>query len=142
MRFAVIDKARCPVRGQAIIEFALIFPILLLIIMGIFDFGYAVFANNMIENAARAGARAAVIKANSDTIIRGRARSVAPGLDLSNDAQIVISPSPNRSYDQPVSVTVRYLYRPITPLIGQVIGGGIQLSATSTMIVEGVIEIH
>ncbi len=136
----MIDKARSTVRGQAIIEFALIFPILLLIIMGIFDLGYAVFANNMIENAARTGARAAAIQANSIEYIKQRARSVAPGVNLSNDSQIIISPQV-REYKQPVSVTVRYLYHPITPLIGQVIGGGIQLSATSTMIVEGTIPI-
>lgn len=126
--------------GQAIIEFALVMPILALIIVGIFDLGSGVFANNMIENAARAGARAAVIKLNNDAAIRQHVRAVAPTLNLP-DSQITISPSPTRTFDEPVTVTVTYTYKPITPFIGQILPSGIKLSAKSTMIVEGVIAI-
>jgi len=45
-------------RGQALIEFAFILPFLLIITGGIVDFGLAFFVGQVIENAAREGARA------------------------------------------------------------------------------------
>ena len=46
--------------SQALIEFALISPLLLLLIFGIIDIGRAVFYYDTLEHAAREGARAAV----------------------------------------------------------------------------------
>ncbi len=43
--------------GTTAIEFALIAPILLLLMMGIMEFGLILFANNVIENAVTIGAR-------------------------------------------------------------------------------------
>ena len=48
-------------RGQALIEFAFILPFLLVIVGGIVDFGLAFFIGQMIENAAREGARAGAV---------------------------------------------------------------------------------
>ena len=48
-------------RGQALVEFALIFPILIILLIAIFDLGRLVFAYNDITNAARQGARTAII---------------------------------------------------------------------------------
>lgn len=44
-------------QGQSIVEFALILPIMVLVIAGIFDLGRAFFASITITNAAREGAR-------------------------------------------------------------------------------------
>ena len=46
-------------KGQAIIEFALILPFLLVLIGGAIDFGLSIFAGHIAENAAREGARRA-----------------------------------------------------------------------------------
>ena len=48
-------------RGQALIEFAFILPFLLVIVGGIVDFGLAFFIGQVIENAAREGARAGAV---------------------------------------------------------------------------------
>ncbi len=48
-------------QGQAIVEFALIAPILILLIMGVFDLGLAFFTNITLQNAAREGARYATL---------------------------------------------------------------------------------
>jgi Flp pilus assembly protein TadG len=47
-------------RSQALIEFALISPVLLLLIFGVIDIGRAVFYYDTLNHAAREGARAAV----------------------------------------------------------------------------------
>jgi Flp pilus assembly protein TadG len=48
-------------RGQGLVEFALVFPLIILIIFGIFDLGRAVYAYNTLANAARQGARVAAV---------------------------------------------------------------------------------
>ena len=42
-------------------EFALVLPIFLLIVFGVFDLGRGVFAYNTVANAAREGARVAAV---------------------------------------------------------------------------------
>jgi Flp pilus assembly protein TadG len=59
---AVMARVR-PVRrdGQALVEFALVLPIFLLIVFGVFDLGRGVYAYNTVANAAREGARVAAV---------------------------------------------------------------------------------
>ncbi len=47
-------------RSQALIEFALVSPVLLLLVFGIIDLGRAVFYYDTLSHAAREGARSAV----------------------------------------------------------------------------------
>ncbi len=44
-------------KGQSLVEFALVLPVMVLIVAGIFDLGRAFFASITITNAAREGAR-------------------------------------------------------------------------------------
>src|SRR5450759_2456703 len=48
-------------RGQSLVEFALVLPLLLLILLGIIQFGFIFNTQVTITNAAREGARAATI---------------------------------------------------------------------------------
>src|ERR1700732_1363682 len=52
-------------RSQALIEFALISPVLLLLLFGIVDIGRAVFYFDTLSHAAREAARTAVRASNS-----------------------------------------------------------------------------
>lgn len=52
---------RPPGRGQALVEFALIFPILILVLFGLVDLGRGVYAFSTVSNAAREGARVAAV---------------------------------------------------------------------------------
>lgn len=47
--------------GQAMVEFALVLPILLLIVCGIIDFGWLFFNQLSLDNACREGARYATV---------------------------------------------------------------------------------
>ena len=53
MRFLRTDAER----GQTLVEFGLIIPIVLLIMVGLFDLGRVVFINNSLSDGARDGAR-------------------------------------------------------------------------------------
>ena len=69
-------------RGQALVEFAFVLPILILLLVGIFDFGRAVYAFNTVNNAAREGSRLAIVDQNCDAIGQV-ARQHASSLDVS-----------------------------------------------------------
>lgn len=47
--------------GQALVEMALVLFLLLLLVLGIFEFGRAMYIKNTLTHAARAGARAGVV---------------------------------------------------------------------------------
>ena len=48
-------------KGQAMVEFALVLPLLLILLCGIIDFGWLYYNQITLNNAAREGARYAVI---------------------------------------------------------------------------------
>lgn len=59
---ATMNRSRPPgERGQAIVELALTLPLLLLVVLGIFDFGLMFSRFGIVTNAAREGARVAVL---------------------------------------------------------------------------------
>jgi Flp pilus assembly protein TadG len=124
-------------RGQGLVEFALVLPILLLVIFGIIDFGRAVYAYNTIGNAARTGGRVAIVS-QTDASIETAAinQAVALGTQPSNVTTTYGCESPY-SIDCIVSVTVTYTFHPITPVIGQ-IWQAINMSSTTQLPIEHV----
>ena len=54
-------RRRRRTRGQALVEFALVLPVFLLLLCGVLDFGFMLFNQMTLGSAAREGARAAVI---------------------------------------------------------------------------------
>ncbi len=136
MRGLLLPKLET-VKSQALVEFALIVPLLLLVLMGIFDLGWAVYAKNTITDAAREGARAGIVLSATDAQISARVHAAAPSLA---NLQVTIDPPVIRTFNQPITVTIVYTYVPVTPLIGQIVtGSGLRLQGSSSMIVEGVI---
>ena len=59
--------------GQAIIEMALTLPLLLLVVFGIFDFGFMFQRYEVVTNAAREGARLGVLPDYSEAEAEARA---------------------------------------------------------------------
>jgi Flp pilus assembly protein TadG len=57
----LVRRFRRDRRGQALVEFALVVPLLLIMVMAIIDFGRAWNLHQTITDAAREGARTAVI---------------------------------------------------------------------------------
>jgi hypothetical protein len=61
-KFLSLSGKRNRRRGQSLVEFAILLPLLVLIVFGVLDLGRAFFALITITNAAREGARFAVLK--------------------------------------------------------------------------------
>jgi Flp pilus assembly protein TadG len=131
-----IKKRTTTDEGQAVVEFAVILPVLLLVLFAILQFG--VLFNNYIQvtAAAREGARKA---ATSRTLgVAGAesaataAKSAAPGLTTSN-LGITYPNSPTFVQGSDVKVQVTYPYS--ISIIGLVVSSG-NLTASTTMRVE------
>jgi Flp pilus assembly protein TadG len=85
-------------RGAELIEFALTFPLLLLVVLGIIDMGLILQRYELITNAAREGARVAVLPDYRDADIVARVQQYIEGagldlatVDISTPAARVIS---------------------------------------------------
>lgn len=80
-------------RGAALLETAITIPLVLLISVGIFEFGRAFQTWQVLTNAAREGARIAVLPATTDEQVQALVRSYmnAGGLPLANDASVDVS---------------------------------------------------
>ena len=80
-------------RGQSLVEFALVLPIIILLMMGVFDMGRVVFINNSLSDGARHAARHATINPRDIGVAAGdpdycerieeAMRSAVLGLELS-----------------------------------------------------------
>jgi Flp pilus assembly protein TadG len=130
-------KRRNTDRGQAVVEFAVILPVLLLILFAILQFG--VVFNNYIQvtAAAREGARKAAVSrslgtSSAETAATTAAKNAAPGLNQSN-ITVSFPGSPTFAQGSDVSVQVTYPYS--ISIIGLVVASG-NLSSTTTMRVE------
>jgi Flp pilus assembly protein TadG len=136
MRRPTLRRSRARRRGQALAEFALVFPIAMLILIAVFDVGRGVFAYNGLTNAAREGARLAAVNQDSATI-KLRVQAMTFGTSITNLA----SPTFVKFYQEgpanpptsnPVCATMAVgcvavvraesNWSAITPIIGQIIG--------------------
>jgi Flp pilus assembly protein TadG len=161
------DAVRGPLhrweRGQALAEFALVFPFIVLVVISGIEIGRAVNDYNTIVNAARQGARVAAVNQisthtecnesrpvedplNAHWSIWGCVMAAAPALSIqSSDVSVTYTAPSGTTLDCTgtlhigciAAVTVVYHYAPATPLAGTVIHS-ITMSATSQMPIERV----
>jgi len=64
-------------RGASAVEFGLVLPLLVLVLMGILDWGYYFFTEQVVVNAAREGARAGSLQALDDAAAQADAQAAA-----------------------------------------------------------------
>jgi Flp pilus assembly protein TadG len=104
-------------RGAAAIEFALILPILVILVFGVIEFGRVFNAQISITNAAREGARSMAIH-NNAVNAKVAARDAAPALSpLLSLASVDVSPATCVSGSS-VTVTTHYTVDFVTGYFG------------------------
>lgn len=79
-------------RGAELIEFAITLPVLLLIGLGIIDFGLLFQRYEVVTNAAREGARVAVLPGytDPDVVVRVNQYLVAGGLTATHPSPVIV----------------------------------------------------
>jgi Flp pilus assembly pilin Flp len=112
--------------GASSIEFALILPILVMLMVGIFEFGMAYSNYIAITHAAREGARLAAVNQFSEDLVRERAYPVNP------DSVSLSFPYGN-VHGEPVMVTIKYNKKIAIPLWGTAI---LPLQSQASMRIE------
>ncbi len=139
--------------AQSLVEFALIFPMLLVLLLGFLDLGRVIFYYSSLTNAVREGTRKAIVnhtyleEAEDGTdlyklpcsaqepadplndslrcIVYRRSIGLPQGFDPISDISFVITTNAkdNTLYET-VQITARYCFNPVTP--------GVQLLFSST----------
>ena len=119
-------------KGQALVEFALIFPVIVIILFGIIEFGRLWETMSVLTSAAREGARVAAVTAPDPNRVHSAAQSVLSAANISNASIIIVGPNSSAQ----VIVTVQMTYAPIT---GSIVPGirPFTLAKSTTMHWEG-----
>lgn len=124
-------------KGQSLVEFALVLPILLLLVFGIVEFGRAFNTYLIISNASREGARYAVVGAENGEIIDAIEAKTST---LGSSVDILISPEDksSRTNGEPVDIKVSYSLSLITPIVGPLISedNSLNIESITTMRME------
>jgi Flp pilus assembly protein TadG len=113
--------------GQSTVEFALVLPFVMLILLGLLQAGVMLRDQLVIVGAAREGAREAAVSADRRRI-EAAAHRAAPGLNLA----VQVTRGARRGETARVQVTARPT---ILPLVGGIVSGR-KLSAEAVMRVE------
>jgi Flp pilus assembly protein TadG len=122
--------------GGVAIEFAMLFPVLMLVIYGIVEFSHYGFTQMTLSDAARSGTRYAVVNGGTSpapatnstitTIVRNSATRLTPA-----DVGVVATFVPNNMPGSVAQVDVTY---PFTPLLSGVLPP-LTLTAQSRMVI-------
>ena len=135
--------------GQALTEFAFVLPIFILVMVGLFDLGRAVFSYNTITNAAREGARLAIVNQDVPSIIE-RSKQQTAIAELNDPSvevafyQLLENGTPDYSNECDLVavgcvaiVEFEATYQPITPLLASILfAHGVTFTARSVLDVE------
>lgn len=109
-------------RGQSLVEFALIFPVVIFLLLGFFDIGRVIFYYSSLSNAVREGTRAGIVN-------RGYLEDAKSGSDLGKAVMAVnpICPTVDPTQDTLRCIVYRYGFAlankldPLTDIMPQVI---------------------
>jgi Flp pilus assembly protein TadG len=120
-------------RAQALVEFALVAPLFFLLIFAVIDFGRYVYYVQILNNAAREGARYAIVHGSnslnptgptssdpSGNAVKSVVRSYAVGV-IGDSTVLVVNPSWNptslNTRGTRVTVQVTYPFHSVIPVV-------------------------
>jgi Flp pilus assembly protein TadG len=121
--------------GQALVEFALIAPLLFILLFGILQFGFTFGGQIVLSNAAREAARYASTYPLSPGGIQGPVQAqvnayLGPNLPANNGGAVATAtycwftnPGTPTTYSYKVRVGVTYGHTLFVPLVGQFVDG-------------------
>ena len=131
----MIRRLRKGEHGQALVEMALVLPLLLLLLFGVIEMGRVGYAYITVSNAAREGGRLATIGV-ADADIEISLKDGAVSLDPASLTITITPPTSQRQSGQAVTVLVTYPVQLIIPIISNVISNPVIVSSSISMRIE------
>jgi Flp pilus assembly protein TadG len=132
-------------RGAALLEAAITIPLILLISVAIFEFGRAFQTWQVLTNAAREGARIAVLAETSDDQVRDAVRNYMKGggLSLAESESVVVDVARNEplgsNNGSRISISYPFNFMVLNPVVQLVTpssatgAGPLSMGATALM---------
>ncbi|MBU9714007.1 TadE/TadG family type IV pilus assembly protein [Evansella tamaricis] len=122
-------------KGQSLVEFALVIPILLILIVGIVDVGRMLYTYSSLHFTAQETVRLGGL-GNEDNVLRQFARDNFTAGDSSNLTVLITPDQGSRVSGNYVTVTLQYTIDPITPFASVLLSDSILLVSDSTIRIE------
>ncbi|MDM8534240.1 pilus assembly protein [Clostridiaceae bacterium HSG29] len=122
-------------KGQSMVEFTLILPVFLILLLGMFDTSRILSTKIVLQNTARNAARVAAVT-NSDSSTISEINNGTTSLD-SNKLNYTITPLESyRNKGENVTINIDYTIDINTPIISNIFGDNIVVEGKSVMRVE------
>ena len=93
-------------KGSTLVEFAILLPIFIMLVMGTIEMGWALFIQNTLVDAARHGSRIAVTQSVNDSFIRTEIENYIQNARIPGTPTIDINPAPASSQTRGTLITV------------------------------------
>lgn len=116
-----------PERGSAAVEFALVLPLVLVLVLGMVQVGIFARDRLLVEAAARAGARTAAV-VDDPAAVRAAALAAAPAL---RDVDLALEVVRAGGRGDPVSVRITYVDAVRVPFLSWLIPDGVTMTSTT-----------
>ena len=127
--------------GSAVVGFAIVAPILFMLLFGVMDFGRALYTYHFVGYAAREGTRWAIVRGSGcsgctagasdvQTYVKGLATG---GIDPTRITVTTTWPNGDNKAGSPVRVQVQYGFQFLVPFMPS---SGITMKSTSQMVIS------
>lgn len=131
------DGIRNPQAGVALIETAFILPLLLVLCMGMLDFGRAFHMKSVLDQAAREGARIAVVTSPDPDLVTDKVNEVLASSGVAASSVQVTGPDAAKMVTVTVTATFTFVTPGIFALVNGDYGNTIPMSGQTVMRFEG-----
>ncbi len=128
-------------KGQAMVEFALVLPLLILLLCGIIDFGWLFMNQSLLDNASRETTRYMTMNYD-DTLTNSANQTVALtemksvlGTSVLSGSSLTLTLSVNTT-DNSITITASYPLQTLTPVMVFAVNGKVTIDSETTMRIE------
>lgn len=130
----LLRRRRSGRKGAAVVEFAVVLPVFLLMVLGMIEYGRLIMVQQIITNASREGARGAVIEGATNQSVNQLVTSYLEKASI-RGATVTVSPSNpgNTKYGDPIAVTASIPFNQVSWLPSPMFLGGKTMTAVTVM---------
>ena len=124
-------------RGAAVVEFAIVAPLFILLVFGMIEFGRMIMVQQIMTNASREGTRRAVIEGATQTEVENLVTDYLDNASVPG-ATVTVTPSDlgNVGFGDPVTVSVSIPFNSVSWIPSPMYLEGATLGASTIMQAE------